>query len=441
MISTASQLVSICLPVFNGSRHLTDAIESVLAQTYTNFELVISDDCSKDTSFNIIDEYAKRDSRIKVSRNAKNLGLFANYNKCLSLATGEFVKPFAQDDLLHTDALACAMDVFSSDPSIVLISLNQLLIDENSQVVQPIAKTQKSFLSSQSIEGTEILKQCLNSVKNEIGEPTTVMFRADCKGTGFDESFRHLGDLEYWLRILMHGSYFFIETPLCSFRLHENSATKTNKRLLLDSVELLRLGRLYGPALASMEGAKENFYKKAMTAIFSESAATVKKYNSTINSQGMNLSAEAKKLVAEVPSEEYFELALRILEKMHDENWRFSNVSLEGVKSDRADQIHELELEFSEYLNSRSWKISKHLREANKLLSPAECQDSFISSKVDEFEDQEVYETYLKNQIWRLKNSLSWRFTSPIRRIEKSLASRRTEKIAPRQRISNQAFE
>ena len=90
--------VSICLPVYNGERFLREAIESVLAQTYEDYELLISDDLSQDSSLEIAHSYAKRDTRIIVSSNPKNLGLFANYNACQKLASGKYIKPFAQDD-------------------------------------------------------------------------------------------------------------------------------------------------------------------------------------------------------------------------------------------------------------------------------------------------------------------------------------------------------
>lgn len=436
-MAVENRLISICLPVFNGSKHLPDAIESVLAQTHTNFDLIISDDCSKDNSLEIIHDYAKRDARIKVLQNENNSGLFANYNRCINEASGAFIKPFAQDDLLHPDALARAFDAFTKHPSVVLVSLNKRVIDEKGKEVN---RGYKQFQTEQPVEGTEVLKRCLRSVSNEIGEPAAVMFRADCKGTGFDVSFRHLGDLEYFLRILMHGSYISIKEPLWSFRMHETSATKANKKLLLDSVELLRFGRLYGPALASMEGAKENFYQKSMDAIFSESAVAVKEFAASINSQGISLSDEAKKLVAAVPSEEYFELALRVLAKVHSDQWRQRNAGsiealdansleqTERASQDRSDRIQKLEKEYSTYLNCRSWRMSKFLRELNKRMNVEEYQEEVCIANTDAFKNQGVYETYLENQIWRLKNSLSWRITMPIRYLETKFSDRRISK-------------
>ncbi len=96
--------VSVCLPVFNGERFLSAAIESTLAQSEPHFELLISDDASTDASWQIIQEYARSERRIKCWQNQSNLGLFKNYNVCMEQASGEYIKLFAQDDLLEPTA-------------------------------------------------------------------------------------------------------------------------------------------------------------------------------------------------------------------------------------------------------------------------------------------------------------------------------------------------
>lgn len=75
--------VSICLPVYNGAKYLRQAIESVLAQTYGDFELLVSDDGSSDDSVAIAQEYAAKDERVIAWTNERNLGLFENYNLCI----------------------------------------------------------------------------------------------------------------------------------------------------------------------------------------------------------------------------------------------------------------------------------------------------------------------------------------------------------------------
>ncbi len=94
-------LISIGLPVFNGSNFLAEAIESVLNQTYKNFELIISDNASTDSTPEICEKFASEDGRIQYYRNEKNLGAGANYDRCFHLSSGEFFKWIAHDDIIE----------------------------------------------------------------------------------------------------------------------------------------------------------------------------------------------------------------------------------------------------------------------------------------------------------------------------------------------------
>ena len=110
---TVGPLVSICIPVYNGETYIRQAIESVLAQTYTNFELIISDNLSTDKTLEIVDSI--RDDRIKISKNKKNLGLVGNFNACIHKANGKYVKVLCCDDVLSPDAIKKEVDAFEKE--------------------------------------------------------------------------------------------------------------------------------------------------------------------------------------------------------------------------------------------------------------------------------------------------------------------------------------
>ena len=97
--------VSIGMPVYNGEKYLEEAIQSILAQTYSDFELVISDNASTDKTQEICLEYAARDSRVRYHRNEKNLGAAPNYNRTFELSTGQYFKWADYDDLLAEEFL------------------------------------------------------------------------------------------------------------------------------------------------------------------------------------------------------------------------------------------------------------------------------------------------------------------------------------------------
>ncbi len=104
--------VSIGLPVYNGERYLAEALDSILAQDFGDFELIVSDNASSDGTRDICETYARRDPRITYSRLAENLGAAPNYNRVFHMSTGDFFKWAAHDDRLHPAFLGRCLDAF-----------------------------------------------------------------------------------------------------------------------------------------------------------------------------------------------------------------------------------------------------------------------------------------------------------------------------------------
>jgi glycosyltransferase involved in cell wall biosynthesis len=108
------------MPVYNSKKYIRKQLDSLLAQTYTNFEIVITDNCSTDETPQIIADYMARDSRIRYVRNETNIGLYSNFNRCFELARGEYFKWAADDDLHDPRFLEKAVAVLDSDPEVVM---------------------------------------------------------------------------------------------------------------------------------------------------------------------------------------------------------------------------------------------------------------------------------------------------------------------------------
>src|SRR6185295_8963738 len=107
--------VSICIPLYNGAKHLNECLTSALAQTHTAFEVVLVDDGSIDDTVAIAERFANTDSRIRLCRNSKNLGLSANWRRCVELAQGEWIKFLFQDDFLTPDCLSRMLEATAED--------------------------------------------------------------------------------------------------------------------------------------------------------------------------------------------------------------------------------------------------------------------------------------------------------------------------------------
>jgi len=217
--------VSICMPNYNFAQYLPEAIESVLKQSYSNFEFIIIDNCSTDNSAEIIKRYAESESRIQFSVNEYNVGLVNNLNLCLKKAQGDYIKFLFSDDMLASDkAVEKMVSVLDSDQEIALVATSRYLIDDRSA----IKKVLSQYQGKTEYAGTEIIQDCLIEQKNKIGEPSVVMFRRKHIGRGFDGRYRQAVDLEMWFRILEQGKFSYLNEPLCSFREHPRQQTLVN---------------------------------------------------------------------------------------------------------------------------------------------------------------------------------------------------------------------
>jgi len=131
--------VSIGLPVFNGERYVGAAIEAILAQSFPDLELIVSDNASTDGTEAICRDYAARDKRVRYYRNHENLGAARNFNQTFERSSGEYFKWAAHDDVVAPDFLRECVAALDGDPSIVLCYSEMKIIDETGSVVEDYA--------------------------------------------------------------------------------------------------------------------------------------------------------------------------------------------------------------------------------------------------------------------------------------------------------------
>lgn len=125
-----SEMVSIVMATYNGEKYLRQQLDSILQQTHQNFELIVVDDASTDTTLFILDEYAATDSRISVFSAGKNSGLVANFERGLRLAKGDFIALSDQDDFFRQDKLERLLAALKDSPNRDLVISDLSLIDE-----------------------------------------------------------------------------------------------------------------------------------------------------------------------------------------------------------------------------------------------------------------------------------------------------------------------
>lgn len=231
--------ISVCIPTYNYGQYLPDAIESVLAQSFRNYELIVVDNCSTDNTGEITQKYLKDDPRIRFIRNEANLGMAGNWNRCLSHATGEYVKILCADDVLAPTCLEKSVGLLEDNPEIALVSCARLLVDKDLTPVTTLSYSSRPEL----IEGHAVIQKCLIHYMNFVGEPTAVLFRKRHAARGFNTHYRQLLDLEMWFHLLEQGKFAYLDEPLCSFRTHSNQETRRNveqHRHLQEPFDLLK---------------------------------------------------------------------------------------------------------------------------------------------------------------------------------------------------------
>src|SRR5262245_6294879 len=134
-MSNNDVLISLGMPVYNSAKYLRHTLDSLLAQDYGNFELLISDNASTDSTRDICLEYAARDKRVRYYRNERNMGMVWNENRLLELARGEYFKWAGSYDFLEPTYLSACKRVLESDPTVVLAYSLARLINEHDETV------------------------------------------------------------------------------------------------------------------------------------------------------------------------------------------------------------------------------------------------------------------------------------------------------------------
>ncbi len=138
---SATPCVSIGMPVYNGEAHVREAIESILAQTFTDFELIIGDNCSEDSTPRICREYAEGDKRVRYFRHQSNLGASKNFTFVFDQARGEYFKWAAHDDVIAPSYLQRCVEILDQcGPNVVLCGPQRLLMSYDGHVLGPDPK-------------------------------------------------------------------------------------------------------------------------------------------------------------------------------------------------------------------------------------------------------------------------------------------------------------
>lgn len=238
--------LSIGLPVYNGERYLSGAIDSLLGQTFEDFELIISDNASTDRTEAICREFARRDPRVHYHRSIKNRGISWNHNRLVDLARGEYFKWVGHDDIYHPDMLRRCVEVLDRDPDLVLCSVWEIEIDADGNVIRELAHWPQATASPRPHERFRaILRGLTGGGHDAYGViRTDVLRRTPLTGTAFSNDRAMIAELA------LHGPFHRLPDTMLYWRDHSARADRVSDTVRTKSVILdpRRRNRLFHPA-------------------------------------------------------------------------------------------------------------------------------------------------------------------------------------------------
>jgi len=209
--------VTVLMSVYNGERYLQKAIDSILGQTFNDFEFLIVNDGSTDKTVEILENY--NDPRIKIINNEKNIGLTKSLNKGLKLARGEYIARQDADDISMPERLEKELEFLGKNKNVALVGTDYFLINEKDKIIDKInCLTESKDLKEKLLKG------------NQFGHGS-VMFRRECidKVGVYREEFKFAQDFDFLLRISEVYDVANISEPLYKWRINIKSVSVKKK--------------------------------------------------------------------------------------------------------------------------------------------------------------------------------------------------------------------
>jgi glycosyltransferase involved in cell wall biosynthesis len=211
--------VSVGMPVYNSERYVAQAIESHLRQTFTDFELIISDNASTDRSGEICRSFADKDPRIKYHRFAENIGAAGNFRQCFQLAQGEYFRWTPSDDLVGPDLLKLCFEVLDRDPSVVLAYGQTTLIDDEGRILREHDENLHVMADRPSGRFQEVQSR-LRLCNIHYG----LMRREVLRKTGLIRNYAG-GDIPLILELSLYGKFYEVSQHLFFRRMHATASS------------------------------------------------------------------------------------------------------------------------------------------------------------------------------------------------------------------------
>lgn len=217
--------ISIIMTSYNYASYIEEAVKSVITQTYPDWELIIIDDCSTDNSVGIIDKYAKKDSRIKLIQNKKNLGLASSLKKAISYAQYEWLAFLESDDVWYPEALEEKIKIFPQNPDIIFSDVELFQDADTIKYMEEHFKGIKKFYID--LKESKFVEDFKNIIPNINIIPTfscAMVRKSLLEQCSFKSPCKTYLDFYLWAQ-LREAKVYYIHKKLTRWRMHSDSYT------------------------------------------------------------------------------------------------------------------------------------------------------------------------------------------------------------------------
>ena len=221
-----SPKVSIIMPIYNNGCYLKESIESILIQTFSNFELIIINDGSTDNSDQVIYDFLQLDCRIRYFNYKNNLGLINRLNNAIDISKGKYIARMDGDDIAFPERLSRQVKYLEENPTIALIGTSAKVIDKESEFIgrylcPPVSD---GIIRMQSIFSTPFI------------HPSIMVRKRIIKNFYYSDTYPVAEDYFLWTEIINQYSVGNIPEILIAYRIHKNNSNELNKHIQLESL-------------------------------------------------------------------------------------------------------------------------------------------------------------------------------------------------------------
>lgn len=218
------QLVTIGIPFYNASLYLRDSVQSVINQSYTNWELILLDDGSTDDSLEIAKEF--EDERITILSDGENRGLIYRLNQLTALANGEFYARMDADDIMHYNRIKVQVNFLNKHPNVDIVGSNYYLINTKNELIGKVSVN----IKPDSIKS--ILKSGCFAHPSILGR--TNWFNRN----PYNKMWNRMEDFELWIRTVQYSTFKNIPEPLLFYR---SIGTPTLRKYIKSNIGIIQL--------------------------------------------------------------------------------------------------------------------------------------------------------------------------------------------------------